>query len=256
MSNDIFPNKFKAALAAHQVQIGCWSALASPISTEVLGLAGFDWLVLDGEHAPNDISTFIPQLMALKGSVSAPVVRVPTNDAVIMKRLLDIGFYNFLIPFVETDEEARLAVAATRYPPLGVRGVSVSHRANMFGTVPDYFAQSDKNITILVQIESQAGLDNIDSIAATEGVDGIFVGPSDMAAALGHLGNAGHPEVQQAIRHIFARAKAQGKPSGILAPVEADARRYLEWGATFVAVGSDLGLFRAASQKLSDTFKK
>ncbi|MCS3433392.1 2-dehydro-3-deoxyglucarate aldolase [Klebsiella sp. BIGb0407] len=256
MSNDIFPNKFKAALAAHQVQIGCWSALASPISTEVLGLAGFDWLVLDGEHAPNDISTFIPQLMALKGSVSAPVVRVPTNDAVIMKRLLDIGFYNFLIPFVETDEEARLAVAATRYPPLGVRGVSVSHRANMFGTVPDYFAQSDKNISILVQIESQAGLDNIDSIAATEGVDGIFVGPSDLAAALGHLGNAGHPEVQQAIRHIFARAKAQGKPSGILAPVEADARRYLEWGATFVAVGSDLGLFRAASQKLSDTFKK
>ena len=256
MSNDIFPNKFKAALAAHQVQIGCWSALASPISTEVLGLAGFDWLVLDGEHAPNDISTFIPQLMALKGSVSAPVVRVPTNDAVIMKRLLDIGFYNFLIPFVETEEEARQAVAATRYPPLGVRGVSVSHRANMFGTVPDYFAQSDKNITILVQIESQAGLDNIDAIAATEGVDGIFVGPSDLAAALGHLGNAGHPEVQQAIQHIFARAKALGKPSGILAPVEADARRYLEWGATFVAVGSDLGLFRAASQKLSDTFKK
>jgi len=256
MSNDIFPNKFKAALAAHQVQIGCWSALASPISTEVLGLAGFDWLVLDGEHAPNDISTFIPQLMALKGSVSAPVVRVPTNDAVIMKRLLDIGFYNFLIPFVETEEEARQAVAATRYPPLGVRGVSVSHRANMFGTVPDYFAQSDKNITILVQIESQAGLDNIDAIAATEGVDGIFVGPSDLAAALGHLGNAGHPEVQQAIQHIFARAKAMGKPSGILAPVEADARRYLEWGATFVAVGSDLGLFRAASQKLSDTFKK
>jgi len=122
--------------------------------------------------------------------------------------------------------------------------------------VPDYFAQSDKNITILVQIESQAGLDNIDAIAATEGVDGIFVGPSDLAAALGHLGNAGHPEVQQAIQHIFARAKALGKPSGILAPVEADARRYLEWGATFVAVGSDLGLFRAASQKLSDTFKK
>lgn len=256
MSNDIFPNKFKAALAAHQVQIGCWSALASPISTEVLGLAGFDWLVLDGEHAPNDISTFIPQLMALKGSPSAPVVRVPTNDAVVMKRLLDIGFYNFLIPFVESEQEARMAVAATRYPPLGIRGVSVSHRANMFGTVPDYFAQSDKNITILVQIESQAGLDNIDAIAATEGVDGIFVGPSDLAATLGHLGNAGHPEVQQAIQHIFARAKAQGKPSGILAPVEADARRYLEWGATFVAVGSDLGLFRAASQKLSDTFKK
>jgi 2-hydroxy-3-oxopropionate reductase len=184
MSNDIFPNKFKAALAAHQIQIGCWSALASPISTEVLGLAGFDWLVLDGEHAPNDISTFIPQLMALKGSSSAPVVRVPTNEPVIIKRLLDIGFYNFLIPFVENVEEAVQAVASTRYPPEGIRGVSVSHRANMFGTVPDYFAQSNKNITILVQIESQQGVDNVDAIAATEGVDGIFVGPSDLAAAL------------------------------------------------------------------------
>lgn len=159
MNNDVFPNKFKAALAAKQVQIGCWSALSNPISTEVLGLAGFDWLVLDGEHAPNDISTFIPQLMALKGSASAPVVRVPTNEPVIIKRLLDIGFYNFLIPFVETKEEAEQAVASTRYPPEGIRGVSVSHRANMFGTVADYFAQSNKNITILVQIESQQGVD-------------------------------------------------------------------------------------------------
>src|SRR5690606_23942478 len=145
MSSDIFPNKSTAALAAHQIQMGCWSALAYPISTEVLGLAGFDWLVLDGEHAPNDINTFIPQLMALKGSHSAPVVRVPTNEPVIIKRLLDIGFYNFLIPFVETEEEAVLAVAATRYPPEGIRGVSVSHRANMFGTVPDYFAQDRKS---------------------------------------------------------------------------------------------------------------
>lgn len=256
MNNAIFPNKFKAALAAHQIQIGCWSALANPISTEVLGLAGFDWLVLDGEHAPNDISTFIPQLMALKGSQSAPVVRVPTNEPVIIKRLLDIGFYNFLIPFVETQEEAAQAVASTRYPPEGIRGVSVSHRANMFGTIPDYFAQSNSNITILVQIESQQGVDNVDAIAATEGVDGIFVGPSDLAAAFGHLGNAGHPDVQRAIQHIFARAKAHGKPCGILAPVEADARRYLEWGATFVAVGSDLGVFRSATQKLADAFKK
>ncbi|WP_435927973.1 2-dehydro-3-deoxyglucarate aldolase [Dryocola sp. BD613] len=256
MNNNVFPNKFKAALAAHQVQIGCWSALASPISTEVLGLAGFDWIVLDGEHAPNDITTFIPQLMALTGSQSAPVVRAPTNDPVAIKRLLDIGFYNFLIPFVETQEEAALAVSSTRYPPEGIRGVSVSHRANMFGTVPDYFAQSNKNITVLVQIESQQGVDNVDAIAGTSGVDGIFVGPSDLAAALGHLGNASHPEVQRCIQHIFARAKAFGKPAGILAPVEADAKRYLEWGATFVAVGSDLGVFRSATQKLCDQFKK
>ncbi len=256
MNNNVFPNKFKAALAAHQVQIGCWSALANPISTEVLGLAGFDWIVLDGEHAPNDITTFIPQLMALTGSHSAPIVRAPTNDPVAIKRLLDIGFYNFLIPFVETQEEAALAVSSTRYPPEGIRGVSVSHRANMFGTVPDYFAQSNKNIAVLVQIESQQGVDNVDAIAGTDGVDGIFVGPSDLAAALGHLGNASHPEVQRCIQHIFARAKAFGKPAGILAPVEADAKRYLEWGATFVAVGSDLGVFRSATQKLCDQFKK
>ena len=177
MDNAIFPNKFKAALATHQVQIGCWCALANPISTEVLGLAGFDWLVLDAEHAPNDVTTLIPQLMALKGSSSAQVVRVPTNEPIIIKRMLDIGFYNFLVPFVETAEQAAQAVASTRYPPEGIRGVSVSHRGNMFGTVPDYFAQSNKNISILVQIESQTGVDNVEAIAATEGVDGVFVGP-------------------------------------------------------------------------------
>lgn len=256
MNNTIFPNQFKAALAANQVQIGCWSALANPFTTEVLGLAGFDWILLDGEHAPNDVLSFVPQLMALKGSSSASVVRVPTNDPVVIKRLLDIGFYNFLIPFVETEAEAALAVAATRYPPEGIRGVSVSHRANMFGTVPDYFAQSNKNISILVQIESQAGVDNLDAILTTDGVDAVFVGPSDLAASLGYLGNAAHPDVQRVIGHIFARAKAHGKPAGILAPVDVDARRYLEWGATVVAVGSDLGVFRAATQKLADSFKK
>lgn len=211
--------------------------------------------MLDAEHAPNDVTTLIPQLMALKGSHSAPVVRVPTNEPIIIKRMLDIGFYNFLVPFVETAEQAAQAVASTRYPPEGIRGVSVSHRGNMFGTVADYFTQSNNNIAILVQIESQTGVDNVDAIAATEGVDGLSWGQAT-AAALGHLGNAAHPDVQRAIQHIFASAKKHGKPSGILAPVEADARRYLEWGATFVAVGSDLGVFRSATQKLADSFKK
>jgi 2-dehydro-3-deoxyglucarate aldolase len=230
--------------------------LANPITTEVLGLAGFDWLVLDGEHAPNDITTFVPQLMALKGSHSAPVVRPPTNEPVIIKRLLDIGFYNFLIPFIETEQQALRAVSSTRYPPAGIRGVSVSHRSNNFGTVVDYFNTINDNITVLVQIESQQGVDNIDAIAAVDGVDGIFVGPGDLSAALGYLGQPNHPDVQRVIRHIFDRAKAHGKPSGILAPVEADARRYLEWGAGFVAVGSDLGVFRGGTQALSDKFKQ
>lgn len=256
MTTSTLPNLFRQRLCAGEKLIGCWSALASPITTEVLGLAGFDWILLDGEHAPNDVLSFIPQLMALKDSASFPVVRPATNEPVLIKRLLDIGFYNFLIPFIETVEQAERAVASTRYPPHGIRGVSVSHRHNNYGTLPDYFASVNENISVMVQIESQLGLDNLDAIIAVDGVDGIFVGPGDLSAALGYLGQPGHPEVQQAIKHIFDRAAAQGKPSGILAPVEADACRYLEWGATFVAVGSDLGIFRGASQSLCDKFKK
>ncbi len=249
------PNQFRNDLRAGRRLIGLWCSLANPITAEVLGLAEYDWLLLDGEHSPNDITTFIAQLMALKDSSSAPIARPPTNEPVIIKRLLDAGFYNFLIPFVETAEQAKLAVAATRYPPAGMRGVSVSQRQNRYGTVPDFFRQANDSITVLVQIESRLGMQNVDAIAAVEGVDGIFVGPSDLAAAFGHLGNPADAEVQSAIRHIYDRARAAGKPAGTLAPVESDARRYMEWGASFVAVGSDLGLFRSATQALRDKFK-
>ncbi|PKH19992.1 2-dehydro-3-deoxyglucarate aldolase [Enterobacterales bacterium CwR94] len=256
MNHASYPNRFRQRLLAGDTLIGCWCSMANPISTEVLGLAGFDWLLLDGEHAPNDISTFVPQLMALKGSNSTPIVRPPANEPVIIKRLLDIGFYNLLIPFVETAEEAARAVASTRYPPEGIRGVSVGHRSNFYGTLPDYNATINDNIGVMVQIETQLSVDNIDAIAAVDGVDCLFVGPGDLSAALGYLGQPAHPEVVKVIDHIFARAKAAGKPCGILAPVEADARRYLEMGATFVAVGSDLGAFRGATQALSDKFKR
>ena len=249
-----FPNSFKRDLLAGKRLIGCWSSLANAITTEVLGVAGFDWILLDGEHSPNDVSTFIPQLMALKDSPSAPVVRPASNNEVEMKRLLDAGFYNFLVPFVESADEALRAVRATRYPPQGVRGVSVSQRSNRYGTVPDYFKSINDHICVMVQIESRAGVAAARHIAAVDGVDCIFVGPSDLAANLGHLGNAGHPDVQQVIASVFADAKACGKPIGILAPVEADARRYIEMGATFVAVGSDLGVFRSASQALRDCY--
>ncbi len=251
-----FPNSFKRRLRAGETLIGCWCSLANPITAEVLGIAGFDWLLLDGEHSPNDVTTFVPQLMALKDSASAPVVRPSWNDAVEIKRLLDAGFYNFLVPFVQTADDARRAVAATRYPPAGVRGVSVSQRSNRFGTVADYFAGINDEISVMVQIESQAGLEAAREIAAVDGVDGIFVGPSDLAAALGHLGNPNHPSAQAAIAQVFDAAKAAGKPIGILAPAEADARRYLAMGATFVAVGSDLGVFRNATQQLRDRFAR
>ncbi len=249
-----FPNSFRADLRAGKRLIGCWCSLANPITTEVLGVAGFDWILLDGEHSPNDVITFIPQLMALKDSVSAPVVRPSWNNPVELKRLLDGGFYNFLIPFIETADEAARAVAATRYPPQGVRGVSVAQRGNRYGTVPGYFEGVNEQICVMVQIESRKGVAAAAAIAAVEGVDGLFVGPSDLAAGLGHLGNANHPDVQAAMATIFGAAKAAGKPVGILAGVEADARRYMAQGASFVAVGSDLGVFRSATQALRDKF--
>ncbi len=155
------PNSFRADLLAGKRLIGCWCSLANASTAEVLGLAGFDWLLIDGEHAPNDVSTLVPQLMALKDSVSAPVVRPPWNEPVIIKRLLDAGFHNFLMPFVDSAAEARAAVAATRYPPRGIRGVSVSQRGNRFGTVPDYLAIASDHIAVMVQIESRGGLEAV-----------------------------------------------------------------------------------------------
>ena len=239
-----FPNSFRQRLLAGETLIGCWCSLANPITTEVLGVAGFDWLLLDGEHSPNDVGTFIPQLMALKDSASAPVARPASNNVVEIKRLLDAGFYNVLVPFVQSADDARRAVAATRYPPAGIRGVSVSQRSNRFGSVPDYFAGIDEQICVLVQIESRKGLAAATEIASVDGVDGVFIGPADLSAAMGHLGNPNHPEVQQAIGAAFEAVKAVGKSLGILAPVEADARPSLQMGATVLAVGSDLGLVR------------
>ena len=250
-----FPNRFRQDLLAGKTQIGCWLSLGNAITTEVVGGAGFDWLLLDAEHAPNDVLTLIPQLMALKDSVSAPVVRPPWNDTVVIKRLLDAGFFNFLIPFVESAEQARAAVAATRYPPQGVRGVSVSQRGNRYGAQADYFSTVNDQIAVIVQIESRAGVAAAAEIAAVDGVDCLFVGPSDLAAGLGCFGQPNHAEVQAAIASVQAAARACGKPTGILAPAEADARRYLAQGLSFVAVGSDLGVLRTQTQALADRYR-
>jgi len=251
-----FPNSFRKRLLAGETLIGCWCSLANPITTEVLGVAGFDWLLLDGEHSPNDVTTFIPQLMALKDSASAPIARPASNNAIEIKRLLDAGFSNFLVPMIESAEEARRAVAATRYPPQGIRGVSTSHRGNRFGTVPDYFKSINEQICMLVQIESRKGLEAAAEIAAVDGVDGVFVGPADLSAAIGHLGEPNHADSQAAIAAVFQAVHSVGKATGILTGVEAEARRYLEMGARFVAVGSDLGVFRSGTQTLRDRFMK
>ena len=248
-------NRFKHALAARKLQIGLWSQMTSNISAEVLGRAGFDWLVIDTEHAPNELPGVLSQLQALAVTDTAPVVRVAWNDLVLAKRALDIGAQNLLIPFVESEDDARRAVAHTRYPPHGVRGVATMHRANQFGRVKDYLATAAERICVLVQIESRAGMDSIGAIADVDGIDGIFVGPSDLAASLGHLGNAAHPDVQAAIAVIHQRATAAGKPTGILTPVDSEIRHYIEMGFTFVAVGNDIALLARGAEALAAKYR-
>ena len=248
-------NRFKRALAAGERQTGLWMALCSPTAAELIGGSGYDWLVLDTEHAPNELPDIVAQLRALEGAPAEPVVRPAWNDTVLIKRFLDAGAQTLLVPFVQNADEARHAARAMRYPPDGVRGVAVAPRANRYGRVRDYVARVNDELCLLVQVETRAALDQIAAIAAVDGVDGIFVGPSDLAADFGHLGDPGHPEVQAAIQAAGRACAAAGKPAGILAPAEADARRYIAWGYRFVAVGSDLGLLRGAADALAARFK-
>ncbi len=249
-------NPFKQAVREGRTQLGLWCSLCSNIVAEVISGSGFDWILIDTEHAPNELPIVLSQLQALAGSSAAPVVRPAWNDMVLMKRLLDVGVQNFLIPYVQTAEEARAAVAATRYPPQGIRGVAVTHRANKYGRVKDYFKRVTDEICIHLQIETRLALQNIEAIAAVEGVDGLFIGPSDLAAALGHLGDYGHPEVRAAIEDAFKRIRKAGKAPGILAPIEADARHWLSLGCVVLAVGSDVGLLARHSEELAARFKK
>ena len=249
-------NAFKQAVRQGRPQIGLWSSLCSNLAAEVIAGSGFDWILLDTEHAPNELPMVFSQLQALVGGTAAPVVRPAWNDMVLMKRLLDIGVQNLLVPYVQTAEEARAAVAATRYPPQGIRGVAVSHRGNRYGRVPDYFKRSNEEICLVVQIETRLALKNIEAIAAIDGVDGLFIGPSDLAADHGHLGDSGHPEVRAAIEDAFQRIRKAGKAPGILAPVEADARHWLSAGCIVLAVGSDLNLLARQSEALAAKFRK
>lgn len=249
------PNSLKAALHEGRRQIGLWSSLGSNVVAEVLAYAGYDWILVDTEHAPNDPVDVLAQLQALAAGTAEPVVRVAWNDKVLIKRLLDIGARSLLVPFVQSAAEAREAVAATRYPPRGIRGVSVAHRANRFGRVPGYLQSADREICVLLQLETRTALNALEEIADVEGVDGLFIGPSDLAADLGHLGDAAHPDVQAAIAEAGKRIRAAGKPAGILAPIEADARRYFDMGFSFVAIGSDLGILASGSSQLASRMR-
>lgn len=248
-------NKFKAGLASNKAQIGLWSTLCSNVVAEIIGQCGFDWILLDTEHTPNEPPMLVAQMQALATSPSSIIVRPAWNDAVLIKRLLDIGAQTLLVPFVQNAAEAKAAVAATRYPPAGIRGATSSGRAAGYGKVKNYLRDAANELCVIVQIETFDALSHLEDIAAVPGVDAIFIGPSDLSASMGHIGNAKHEDVQAAIKDGINRLNALGKPAGILAFNPDDANRYMEWGFSFVAVGSDTSVLSRGADRLSGLFK-
>ncbi|MHA6264791.1 HpcH/HpaI aldolase family protein [Arenibacterium sp. CAU 1754] len=245
-------NTFKTRLKAGETLIGCWLSLGEACTAELVGTAGFDWLVIDGEHGPNDIRSIRDQLMALESSPSHPVVRVPIGETWVIKQVLDAGAQTVLVPMVDSGDQARDLVRACTYPPHGTRGVGAAvARASRFAGIPDYVPTADAQICLLVQVESAAGLAALNDILAVDGVDGVFIGPADLSTDMGFQGNADAPEVVAAINDALARIRAAGKAPGILGTVEEATQRYLDAGAQFLAVGADVLLLAAGARTLA-----
>ena len=251
----MYINAFKAALKARRQQIGLWLSLANPYTAELCATAGFDWLLIDGEHSPNDLRTVLAQLQAVAPYRAHPVVRPVKADVAGIKLLLDIGAQSLLVPMIDTAEEAREVVAATRYPPHGVRGVgSAVARASRWGDIKDYVAHAGDQTCVLVQVETAKALGSIERICAVDGIDGVFIGPADLAASMGHPGKPGEPEVQRAIDDAIRRIVACGKAAGTLTSDLALAQKYLTLGCSFVAAGIDARLLADATRSLASTF--
>jgi 4-hydroxy-2-oxoheptanedioate aldolase len=256
-TSEIPVNEFKRRILAGQPQIGLWSSLCSNVSVEIIAGSGFDWILIDTEHVPNEPPMVLSQLQAAVGGTATPIVRVAWNDAVLIKRHIDIGVQTFLVPFVQNSEEARRAVAATRFPQFGgVRGYTAMSRANNFGRVTEYHRRAQEEICVLVQVETRAALERVEAIAAVEGVDGIFIGPGDLSADMGFVGNPSHPSVLETIAKTIERIKAAGKAPGILTSVESEIQRWLGIGALFIAVGSDVGILARGSEALASKYKQ
>ncbi|MDO8718255.1 MAG: 4-hydroxy-2-oxoheptanedioate aldolase [Polaromonas sp.] len=251
-------NPFKQALAEGRPQIGLWLGLADAYSAEICAGAGFDWLLIDGEHSPNDLRSILGQLQAIAPYASHPIARVPVGHGdvgtTLVKQYLDLGVQTLLVPMVDTPGQAADLVRAMRYPPQGLRGMAGA-RASGWGRNPSYVHEANGQVCLLVQAETEQSLRHLDTIAATDGVDGVFIGPADLSASMGHPGNPGHPDVQAAIEDAIARIVKAGKAAGILVSDEALARHYLALGATFVAVGLDTQLLVQASSALAAKFK-
>ena len=258
MNNLAMPrNTFKQALREGRAQIGLWVGLADSYVAELLATTGFDWLLIDAEHGPNDLRQVLLQLQAIAPYLSHPVVRPVEGNAALIKQYLDIGAQTLLIPMIETAEQAAHMVAATRYPPRGIRGVgSALARASRWNQVNDYLQRADEEICLLVQVESVKALENLEAIAAVEGVDGVFFGPADLCASMGNLGNPGAPTVQKALMDGIATVRRAGKAAGILSADPVMARKFLALGAIFVAVGVDTTLLARAARDLALSFKQ
>jgi 2-keto-3-deoxy-L-rhamnonate aldolase RhmA len=252
--NTLPHNAFKEALAAGSRQVGLWINFAHHVIAEVVAQSGFDWLLFDMEHTPNDLQIVGQQLLAVRGSPTAAIVRVPVHDMAWIKRVLDAGAPNVMVPNIRSVAEAREAVSWTRFPPEGLRGVAGSTRAGNYTRYKDYMARANDEIGLILQIESREALDDLDAICRVPGVDAVFIGPSDLAASLGHRGQPGHPDVQAAISKAFKTARNAGRASGILA-ADGKAEPYLDQGATMVGVGTDLHLLIAAADGLAARFK-
>ncbi|MDO8432446.1 MAG: 4-hydroxy-2-oxoheptanedioate aldolase [Candidatus Binatus sp.] len=249
-------NRFKRAIKEGKAQIGLWVALADAGCAELCAGAGFDWLLLDAEHGPNDLRTLLAQLQAVAPYDSHPIVRLRVGDTHVIKQVLEIGAQTLLIPMVESAEQAASLVAAMHYPPKGVRGVgSALARSSRWTRIPSYLKEAGEEMCLLVQIETRRGVENLKAIAAVPGVDGVFVGPADLSASMGYLGNMTHPEVLETIERGVADIRAAGKAAGILMGDEALVRRYLELGCTFIAVGADSVLLAQAVDRLASKFK-
>jgi 4-hydroxy-2-oxoheptanedioate aldolase len=249
---DAMSNGFKAAIAARKPQIGLWLSLMNGYTAELCAGAGFDWFLIDAEHAPNTLENILHQLQAIAPYGVAPVVRPANRDPDTLKLLLDMGVQNFLIPLVESAEQAKALVGAVRYPPRGYRGVGhVLGRASRWGRVGDYLKRADDEICLLVQIESRKGLDNLEAIAAVDDVDGLFVGPADLSASLGHTGDMAHPEAAAAIDGALNRIVAAGKPAGTITGGAANTKRLFARGCSFVAAGVDALLLAGAADRLA-----
>ena len=248
-------NPFKQALAERRAQVGLWLSMADPYLAEVSATAGFDWMLIDGEHAPNDLRSTLAQLQAVAPYPGHPVVRTVDGNPAAIKQLLDIGVQTLLVPMVDTPEQAAALAAATRYPPEGTRGVgAAAARAARWGARRDYLELANDETCLLLQAESAAALANLERICAVDGVHGVFIGPADLAASMGHRGRPQHPEVQQAIEQAIRTIVASGKAAGTLTGDPALARRYLELGASFVAVGLDVTLLAQGTRRLAAEF--